>query len=71
MLNVILKGCRMKQTKNTGVSIIGFLQTLRHNADPDVQPSAKICAIDKGQSSKDIRKVMCNTKNIYQLNRQE
>ncbi len=39
----------MKQTKNTGMSIIGFLQTVRHNANPDVPQTAKICIIDKGK----------------------
>ena len=40
----------MTQTKNTGMSIIRFLQ--------DVPPTARICIIDKGQSGDAIRKAM-------------
>ena len=42
----------MTQTKNTGMSIIGFLQ--------DAPPTARICIIDKGQSSDDFRRSICD-----------
>ncbi len=46
----------MTQTKNTGISIIGFLQ--------DVPPTARICIVDKGQSSDAIREAMRHPQDI-------
>lgn len=40
----------MTQTKNTGMSIMGLLQ--------DISPPARICVVDKGQSSDAIREAM-------------
>ncbi|MBU2853350.1 ATPase, T2SS/T4P/T4SS family [Acidithiobacillus ferriphilus] len=49
----------MTQTKNTGMSIIGFLQ--------DAPPTARICIVDKGQSSDAIREAMRHPQGIVMV----
>lgn len=49
----------MTQTKNTGMSIIGFLQ--------DAPPTARICIVDKGPSSDAIREAMRHPQGIVMV----